>query len=281
MQDLTVKAMLDAGVHFGHQTKRWNPKMKPYIYGARNGIYVLDLQQTAKRWKEASGFLGHVSGRGDTVLFVGTKHQAQEVIESEATRARMPFVTHRWLGGMLTNFVTIRKSLQRIDEIDKLLAEGSVEKLPKKEVLTLEGERNKLLRNMGGVRSMTRLPGALFIVDPGREHIAVREANVLKIPVVALTDTNCDPDVVDYVIPSNDDAIRAISLFASAAAEACIAGRMVTQRDTGVREAVPATGRAAAEGQPEVVVRKPRRPAADTGPEEAPEGTGGSGGTGT
>ena len=224
MPTVTMTDMLEAGVHFGHQTRRWNPKMKPYIWGARNGIHIINLQRTVRMFRDAINFIQRVVSRGDTVMFVGTKRQAQDVIETEATRARMPFVTERWLGGTLTNFTTIRKSVERIDRIDKLLAEGSVEKLPKKEVLRLEKERNKLLRYLGGIRDMKRLPGAVFIVDPRKEHIAVREAKKLRIPAVGLADTNCDPADLDYVIPGNDDAIRAIRLFTSAMADACLEG---------------------------------------------------------
>ncbi len=222
---ITMKEMLEAGVHFGHQTRRWNPKMKPYIWGARNGIHIVNLQKTMRLFRDAISFVERVAARGDTVLFIGTKRQAQDVMEQEARRAKMPFVTHRWLGGMLTNFSTIRKSIDRIDEIDKLLAEGSVEKLPKKEVLLNEKARVKLLRSLSGVREMKRLPGAVFIIDPRKEHIAVREARRLGIPAIGLADTNCDPDDLDFVIPGNDDAIRAIRLFACAIADTCLAGQ--------------------------------------------------------
>ncbi len=221
---VTMTDMLEAGVHFGHQTRRWNPKMKSYIWGARNGIHIINLQKTIRLFRDSINFVQRVVSRGDTVLFVGTKRQAQEVVEVEAQRAKMPYVTHRWLGGMLTNFTTIRKSVERIDTIDKLLAEGSVEKLPKKEVLKLEKERVKLLRSLGGIREMKRLPGAIFIVDPRKEHIAVHEAKKLGIPTLGLADTNCDPDDLTYIIPGNDDAIRAIRLFAGAVADACLEG---------------------------------------------------------
>lgn len=222
---ITMRELLEAGVHFGHQTKRWNPKMRPFIYGARNGIYIINLQKTLPMYNRAVDFVKNVVARGDSVLFVGTKRQAQLVIEEEAARVKMPYVTHRWLGGMLTNFITIRKSIERIDEIDNLLAEGSVERLQKKEVLRLEKERFKLLRNLGGIREMNRLPGVVFVVDPKKEHIALAEARRLHIPIVALVDTNCDPEGIDFVIPANDDAIRAIRLFSHAMADACIEGR--------------------------------------------------------
>ncbi len=224
MAVVTMRDLLEAGVHFGHQTSRWNPKMKPYIFGQRNGIHIINLQKTLTLFREAVSFVQRVVSRGDSVLFVGTKRQAQDVIMSEAKRARMPYVTQRWLGGMLTNFQTIRKSLERIDRIEKLLAEGSVERLPKKEVLILEKERNKLLKNLGGVREMKRLPGVVFVVDPRKEHICVNEARKLSIPVVGLADTNCDPDELDYLLPGNDDAIRAIRLFTAAVADACVEG---------------------------------------------------------
>jgi small subunit ribosomal protein S2 len=223
--EVSMKDMLEAGAHFGHQTRRWNPKMKPYIYGAKNGIHVINLQKTYPLLKKAMEFVTTVASKGDQVLFVGTKHQAREVVTEEATRANMPYITHRWLGGMLTNIATIRQSIQTIEDLDELLAEGSVERLPKKEVLRLEKRREKLLRNLEGIRKMHGLPRAIFIVDPSRERIAIAEALKLKIPTVAITDTNCDPDLVDYAIPANDDAIKSIRLFAAAAADACIAGR--------------------------------------------------------
>lgn len=269
---VTIKDLLEAGVHFGHQTNRWNPKMKPYIFGARNGIHIIDLQKTVRLFNEAINFLSRVATEGEAVLFVGTKPQAQAVIEEEAQRCRMPFVTNRWLGGTLTNFVTLRKSLDRIDEIDGLLAEGSVERLPKKEVVRLEKEQARLLKNLRGMRRMKSLPGALFVVDPNRERIAVREAVRCGIPVVALVDTNCDPDNVSYVIPGNDDAIRAIRLVASAAADACIEGGQVRK---GAEEwaALPYAGGAAGAGGPEVIIRGGRtRPVVGTGERTAGDG---------
>ena len=216
---LTLRDLLEAGVHFGHQTGRWNPKMAPYIYGARDGVHIINLGKTMRLYREAMHFISRVVSGGGQVLFIGTKRQAQEVIQEEAGRCKMPHITHRWLGGMLTNHKTIRQSLERLEEIEKHLAEGSVERLAKKEILVFEKERNKLLRNLGGIRDMPGLPKAIFIVDPNRERIAVREAKRLAIPIVALCDTNCDPDDVDYPIPANDDAIRAIKLFASAIAD--------------------------------------------------------------
>jgi small subunit ribosomal protein S2 len=219
--------MLEAGVHFGHQTKRWNPKMKPYIFGARNGIYIIDLQQTVIMWRRAYDFIADLVGRGEKVLFVGTKKQAQEVVAEEASRAEMFYVNNRWLGGTLTNFKTVKGSIERLRLIERMSTDGTYEKLPKKEVLKLGHERTKLERSLGGIKDMTRLPGAVFIVDPKKEHIAVAEANRLQIPVVAIVDTNCDPDLIDYVIPGNDDAIRSIKLFSTKIADACLEGSRI------------------------------------------------------
>lgn len=224
MSTVTMKQMLEAGVHFGHQTKRWNPKMKPYIFGARNGIYIIDLQQTVVLWRRAYDFMVDLASRGEKVLFVGTKKQAQEVIAEEATRAGMFYVNNRWLGGTLTNFKTVKGSIERLRTIERMETDGTFEKLLKKEVLKLNREREKLLRSLGGIKEMGRLPGAVFIVDPKKEHIGVAEANRLQIPVVAIVDTNCDPDLIDYVIPGNDDAIRSIKLFTANIADACIEG---------------------------------------------------------
>ena len=224
MSTVTMKQMLEAGVHFGHQTKRWNPKMKPFIFGARNGIYIIDLQQTVGLWRRAYDFVADLASRGEKVLFIGTKKQAQEVIAEEAVRSGMFFVNNRWLGGTLTNFKTVKGSIERLRAIDKMEADGTFEKLLKKEILTLNREREKLMRSLGGIRDMSRLPGAVFIVDPKKEHIAVAEANRLQIPVVAIVDTNCDPDLIDYVIPGNDDAIRSIKLFTASIADACLEG---------------------------------------------------------
>jgi len=221
---LSIREMLEAGVHFGHQTQRWNPKMKQYIFGARNGIYIIDLQKTHELYQKAYQFLTQTVANGDKVLFVGTKKQAQEVVEEQARRSSQFFVTQRWLGGMLTNFKTLKQSLDRFRAIDKMAEDGTFQKLPKKEVLGMERERSKLEKNLGGVKEMTRLPGALFVIDPGKEHIAVAEAKKLGIPVVAVVDTNCDPDMVDYVIPGNDDAIRSIRLFLTSVADACVEG---------------------------------------------------------
>ena len=225
MAYLTMKQLLEAGVHFGHQTRRWNPKMKPYIFGARNGIYIVDLQKTVKLFKDAYDFVVQRVAEGQDVLFVGTKKQAQDSIAEEAGRAGMPFVNNRWLGGMLTNFQTIKRRIERLHELEGMKADGSINRFPKKEILQLEREIERLKKNLGGISNMTRLPGALFVIDPRKEHIAVSEARKLEIPVVAVVDTNCDPDEIDYVIPGNDDAIRAIRLLTSRVADACLEGR--------------------------------------------------------
>ncbi len=221
---VSMKALLEAGVHFGHQTRRWNPKMKPYIFGARNGIYIIDLQKTVGLFRRAYAFAADVVGRGGHVLFVGTKKQAQDVIVEESARAGQYFVNNRWLGGTLTNFKTIKQGIDRLKGIEKMQSDGTYERLPKKEVANLEREREKLEKSLGGIKEMSRLPGALFVIDPKNEEIAIKEANRLGIPVIAVVDTNCDPDGVDHVIPGNDDAIRSIKLFAGKIADACIEG---------------------------------------------------------
>ncbi|MBW2107791.1 MAG: 30S ribosomal protein S2 [Deltaproteobacteria bacterium] len=225
MAYVTMKELLEAGVHFGHQTRRWNPKMKRYIFGARNGIYIIDLQQTVRMFKRAYNFIVDTVAGGESVLFVGTKKQARDAIYEEVNRCEMFYVHNRWLGGMLTNFETIRKSIDRLNHLTQIFADGTINRFPKKEVLKLEKEKNKLDNNLGGIRNMDKLPGALFVVDCKNENIAVREARRLGIPVVAIVDTNCDPDEIDYVIPGNDDAIRAIRLMTSRMADACIEGR--------------------------------------------------------
>ncbi|HWP35665.1 MAG TPA: 30S ribosomal protein S2, partial [Thermodesulfobacteriota bacterium] len=225
MSALTVKELLEAGVHFGHQTKRWNPKMKPYIFGARNGIYIIDLQKTLRMYREAYAFVRDVVARGESVLFVGTKKQAQEVIAEEAKRCGMFYVNVRWLGGTLTNFATIRKSVERLRKLEQMRDEGVYDQLPKKEVAALEREREKLERSLGGIKEMTKLPGCVFIIDTRKERIAVAEAKRLGIPTVAVVDTNCDPEDITYVIPGNDDAIRAIKLFTSKIADAVLEGK--------------------------------------------------------
>jgi len=222
---ISMKQLLEAGVHFGHQTKRWNPKMKPFIFGARNGIYIIDLQKTVTLARNAFRFVSEAVARGGSVLFVGTKKQAQDAIREEAQRAGMFYVTNRWLGGTLTNFKTVKQGIERLKTIEKMAADGTYDRLPKKEIAQLEREREKLEKNLGGVKDLSRLPSALFIVDTKKEHIAVHEANRLGIPVVAVVDTNCDPEGIDYVIPGNDDAFRSIRLFTGKVAEACIEGK--------------------------------------------------------
>ncbi len=225
MVSVTMKELLEAGVHFGHQTRSWNPKMKQYIFGARNGIYIVDLQKTLRKLREALAFLHNLTANGGTVLFVGTKRQAQEAIVDESGRSAMFYVDQRWLGGTLTNFVTIRKSINRLRELEEQVAGDRVEKLTKKEVSRLEKERVKLEKALSGIKNMERLPSAMIVIDPQKEKIAVAEANKLGIPVVAVVDTNCDPDPIDYPIPGNDDAIRAIRLFTARFADAIIEGR--------------------------------------------------------
>jgi small subunit ribosomal protein S2 len=221
---ITMKELLEAGVHFGHQTKRWNPKMKEYIFGERNGIYIIDLQKTLKLFKDASKFVTEQCSQGKTILFVGTKRQAQDAIAEEATRAGMPYINQRWLGGLLTNWVTVQKSVKRLQELDDMAVDGRYDLLTKKEVIRLERERKHLQANLAGIKTMKRLPDAIFIVDSNNEAIAVKEARKLGIPVVAVVDTNCDPTVVDYVIPGNDDALRAIRLFTSKIADSAAEG---------------------------------------------------------
>jgi len=231
MAVISMKQLLEAGVHFGHQTRRWNPKMAQYIFTERNGIYIIDLQKTVRKIDEAYLFVRDMALEGKSVLFVGTKKQAQESIESEAKRCNMFFVNNRWLGGMLTNFRTIRARIDRLNAIDKMEATGDFEILPKKEVIKLQAEREKLDKNLGGIREMKKLPGALFVVDPRKERIAVAEARVLGIPIVGIVDTNCDPDEIDYVIPGNDDAIRAVKLIAGKLADAVLEGRQGEQME--------------------------------------------------
>jgi small subunit ribosomal protein S2 len=223
-EPLGVRELFEAGVHFGHQTKRWNPKMRPYIYGARSGIHIVDLDQTARLFKRAFDFIGDIVARGGSVLFVGTKRQAQEIVQQEARRAGMFFVTNRWLGGTLTNFRTIKGGLDRLRTLERMREDGTYEQLPKKEVVQLEKERARLEKYIGGLKGMGQLPQAVFVIDPAQESIAVSEARKLRVPIIAITDTNCDPDLVDYVIPGNDDAIRSVRLVTGAIADACVYG---------------------------------------------------------
>ncbi|TCO79915.1 30S ribosomal protein S2 [Marinisporobacter balticus] len=229
MAVISMKQLLEAGVHFGHQTRRWNPKMAEYIFTERNGIYIIDLQKTVKKVEQAYAFIKEVAENNQSILFVGTKKQAQESIEQEAKRSGMYFVNQRWLGGMLTNFKTIRKRIDRLNELTRMEEEGMLDVLPKKEVIKLKNEQEKLEKFLGGIKDMDGVPGAIFVVDPRKERIAVREARILGIPVVGIVDTNCDPDEVDYVIPANDDAIRAVKLITAKMADAIIEGKQGEQ----------------------------------------------------
>jgi small subunit ribosomal protein S2 len=259
-----MKELLEAGVHFGHQTKRWNPKMKEFIYGQRNGIYIIDLQKTIKVFKDALQFVKTLSENGKDVLFVGTKKQAQDIVRDAASKCESSYVNQRWLGGLLTNFTTIQKSLGRLRELEAMATDGRYETLSKKEIARIEKEKKKLQKNLDGIRLMSKLPDAVFVVDTHKEKIAVDEARKLKIPVIGVVDTNCDPDEVDFAIPGNDDALRAIRLFASRLADAIVSGR-------GVREAIHADANAetdaAADGQRGA--RNVRRPRPDRAPAPA------------
>jgi len=262
---ITMKQLLEAGVHFGHQTKRWNPKMKPYIFGARNGIYIIDLQKTVGLARSAFRFVSDSVAKGGTVLFVGTKKQAQDAIREEASRSGMYYVTNRWLGGTLTNFKTVKTGIDRLKTIEKMASDGTFERLPKKEVASLGRELEKLDKNLGGIKDMSRLPAALFVIDTKKEYIAVHEANRLGIPVVAVVDTNCDPEGIDFTIPGNDDAIRSIRLFTSKVAEACIEGRArhsawVTEHGGREEQGVQDDRDAASERGDKRDRRGPRRP---------------------
>ncbi len=252
---VSIKDLLEAGVHFGHQTKRWNPKMKEFIFGERNGIYIIDLQKTHRLLQDALQYVQDLAAQGRTILFIGTKRQAQEAITEEAQRCGMPYVTERWLGGLLTNFVTVRKSLDRLKELELVSADGSRERLTKKELARLEKERLKLEKNLTGIKSMKTVPDAVFVIDTRKEAIAVAEARKLKIPVVGVVDTNCDPDEVDVLVPGNDDALRAIRLFAGKVADAVLAGR-------GLREARGADPGPEKGPAPEASRPKPRAAAA-------------------
>lgn len=229
MSVISMKQLLEAGVHFGHQTRRWNPKMAEYIYTERNGIYIIDLQKTVKKIEEAYYFIRELAMNNEDILFVGTKKQAQDAIKEEAERCNMYFVNQRWLGGMLTNFKTIKKRIDRLNQLKKMEEDGTYDVLPKKEVIKLKAEYEKLEKYLGGIKNMKRLPSALFIVDPRKEHIAIQEARSLAIPVVAIVDTNCDPDEVDYVIPGNDDAIRAVKLIVAKIADGVLEGKQGEQ----------------------------------------------------
>ena len=260
MAVVSMKQLLEAGVHFGHQTRRWNPKMSQFIFTERNGIYIIDLQKTVRKLEEAYHFVRDLSSAGETLLFVGTKKQAQEAIREEAERVNMFFVNARWLGGMLTNFKTMRRRVDRLNQIKKMQDDGTFDMLPKKEVIKLRGEIEKLEKYLGGVKEMRRLPGALFIIDPRKERNAIAEARKLGIPIVAIVDTNCDPDEIDYPIPGNDDAIRAIKLISQTMANAVMEGRQGEQMETAPEQA--ASQPIAQAAQP---VQPAAQPAAATG----------------
>jgi small subunit ribosomal protein S2 len=251
LANITMKELLEAGVHFGHQTKRWNPKMKEFIFGERNGIYIIDLQKTLKMFKDASKYVQDMAAQGKTIMFVGTKRQAQDAIAEEATRCGMFYVNQRWLGGLLTNWVTIQKSVKRLQELDEMASDGRYDLLTKKEVIKLERERKHLQANLAGIKSLKRLPDALFVIDSNKEQIAVKEARKLGIPVVAVVDTNCDPTEVDYVIPGNDDALRAIRLFATKIADSIVEGAVAAtdKQDAELAGAVAASSGEQAESE--------------------------------
>jgi small subunit ribosomal protein S2 len=259
---IAMKELLEAGVHFGHQTKRWNPKMKEFIFGERNGIYIIDLGKTAKLFRTAEEFVSTLAGQGGTLLFVGTKRQAQDAIAEEAQRCNMFFVNQRWLGGLLTNFTTIQRSLGRLRELEAMSTDGRYEVLSKKEIARIEKEKRKLQKNLEGIRQMSRLPDAVFVVDTRKEKIAVDEARKLKIPVIGIVDTNCDPEEVDFVIPGNDDALRAIRLFASRIADSVLQGRAM-------RESHQAETSGGGEDQGDESTRRQARPARRPRPEPA------------
>lgn len=259
MAYVSMKQMLETGVHFGHQTRRWNPKMRPFIFGARNGIHIIDLQQTVKLYRTAHDKIVETVTNGGRVLFIGTKRQAQEAVAAEASRAEQFHVTNRWMGGTLTNFTTIQKSIDRLKKLEVMFADGTVNRYQKKEILNLQRELAKLELTLGGIKNMERLPQLAFIIDPNREEIAVKECRKLGIPIVAVTDTNCDPDVIDYIIPGNDDAIRAIKLFVTAMAEACLEGEAM-RKDSKSKDAEEELQKAAA-----------AEAKAEAAPETAPE----------
>lgn len=262
MAYLTMKQLLESGVHFGHQTKRWNPKMKTYIYGARNGIYIIDLQQTVKMFKEAYDCIKDVTTKGGTVLFIGTKKQAQHATAEEAKRAGMSYVNNRWIGGFLTNFATVKKSIARLNELDGMATNPAYAKATKKEILMFDREKERLAKYLGGVREMTKIPSAIFVIDSKKESISLKEARRLGIKVVAIVDTNCDPDEVDYIIPGNDDAIRAIKLFASSMADACLEGKAAHELSRQAASDKAAADKAAAAPAPVAAVQAPAPAAA-------------------
>jgi len=259
-----MKELLESGVHFGHQTRRWNPKMKPYIFGSRNGIHIIDLQKTVNLFNVAYDFIVRTVAEGYPVLFIGTKKQAHDSVVEESERCGMFYVVNRWLGGTLTNFQTIRKSVARLKELERMKEDGTITRYTKKEVLKMEKELQKLEKNLGGIKDMDELPGAVFVIDPKREHIAVKEARKLKIPVVSIADTNCDPDDIDYIIPGNDDAVRAVRLFCSKIADASTEGHHLAEEKLKA-EAVPGP-----EAEAEIEAEKPEVPS-ETGEDKGPE----------
>jgi len=262
LSGIAIKELLEAGVHFGHQTKRWNPKMKPYIFGQRNGIYIIDLGKTARLFSDAEAFVNQLASDGGTVLFVGTKRQAQDAVAEEAQRCGMHFVNQRWLGGLLTNFTTIQRSLTRLRELEAMETDGRYESLSKKEVDGVEKEKRKIQKNLDGIRQMSKLPDAVFVIDTRKEQIAVDEARKLKIPVIGIVDTNSDPEQVDYVIPGNDDALRSIRLFTSRIADAIVAGRSLRESARAEAADEQAARRAAARPRPEAPAAPPAAPPA-------------------
>jgi len=255
---ITMKELLESGVHFGHQTRRWNPKMKPYIFGSRNGIHIIDLQKTVNLFKIAYEFIVNTVADGYSVLFIGTKKQAHDAITEESERCGMFYVTNRWLGGTLTNFQTIKMSINRLKELEGMIEDGTIHRYTKKEALKMEKDLLKLKKNLDGIKDMDELPGAIFIIDPKREHIAIKEAKKLGIPIVAIADTNCDPDDIDYIIPGNDDAVRAVRLFCSKIADACTEGHNIIEERL----------RAEAEAKPETTAEFSEKEPADAGEEE-------------
>ncbi len=263
MAYVSMKQMLETGVHFGHQTRRWNPKMRPYIFGARNGVHIIDLQQTIKLFRTAYDKVVDVVAGGGKVLFVGTKRQAQEAVATEAARAGQYHVTNRWMGGTLTNFATIQKSVERLKKLEIMFEDGSINRYQKKEILYMQRELDKLNLTLGGIKDMERLPQLAFIIDPHREDIAIKECRKLGIPIVAVTDTNCDPDVIDYIIPGNDDAIRAIKLFVTSFAEACMEGEAMNKDGKGKDAEAELKKAAAAEAPVEAAPATEEAPAAE------------------
>ncbi len=273
MANASVKEMLKAGLHFGHQTRRWNPKMKPYIYGPRNGIYIINLDKSKRMFDTASDFVTNEIAQGGKLLFVGTKRQARTIIKEEAVRCKMPYVDHRWLGGMMTNFQTIKNSIERLKSIESMQEDGSINRFPKKEILLMGKERVKLERNVGGIKHLRKTPSAILVIDPRNEAIAINEAHKLNIPVIALADTNCDPDGIDYLIPGNDDAIRSIRLICGQLADSVLAGQVAREGEDASEEAMLAAMADASAEQAETAVEATAAVAAEPVAEAAAEPT--------